>query len=459
MSDIRKTSLQPTGHKHLRVLQQVVSSPRRYTQTWYFSYLLLGIVMGGMVPVLLPLMMMSVSHKLSTVAYVIGVCDVGLMTSLLWGVVAERYKSYRMLFFVSFLIGIVALALFPFIRSLIGWMVMAFILGAGSSGASTLASMLIVDFEPTNEWEPRLGMLQSFNGTGQVVGLLLAGAFSKGLFSTGLWIAAAVLAPALVIAKLGLPAASEVTRSNTDKRRVHHLLDIRALAVFPHLNLPSGISFHFHALNVNGLRRLPKAIGTPFGRFLLSWFLLALGVAGFFTYFPLMLAHSYGVNSHFSSIIYAVVAGVGITLFVLASRWCARLGPRRVYLLGLWIRLIGFALLLLPLVVRVGHDFVFGTVGFALIVIGWPILSVAGTSLAARLSPVSEGEAMGLFNSALSSATVVGAFASGALIAAFGYRSIAIAGIVGIALAIVFGWCIGPPQTGPVAPSAGNVEP
>lgn len=88
----------------------------------------------------------------------------------------------------------------------------------------------------------------------------------------------------------------------------------------------------------------------------------------------------------------------------------------------------------------------FGGFGVALIVIGWPVLSVAGTGLAARLSPFSEGEAMGLFNSALSSATVIGAFASEAQMAAFGYRSIAVVGLIGVALAIVFGWRLGPPQ-------------
>lgn len=430
---------------HLRLLKQVVLSPSRYTQRWYFAYLLLGIVTSGMVPVLLPLMMMSVSHELSIVAYVMGTYNVGLMTSLVWGTLAERQKSYRKLFFISFLISVIAIAVFPFMHSLIGWIVMAFVLGAGSSGAATLASLFIVDFEPSNEWEPRIGMLQSFNGTGQVIGLLLAGVFSTGQFSIGLWIAAALLVPALMLSRLGLPAASDPPLGKISKDRAHHLLDMRALAVFPHVSHPSGFAFHFHALNVNGLRRLPEIIGTPFGRFLLSWFLLALGVAGFFTYFPLMLEHSFGVNTHYSSVIYAVVAGIGILMFVLASRWCSRFGPRRVYLLGLWIRLVGFALLLLPLIVPIGHTFALGATGFALIIIGWPILSVAGTSLAAHLSPFSQGEAMGLFNTALSSATVIGAFLSGPQLAAFGYRSIAIVGLVGIALAIMLSWRSDPP--------------
>ncbi|MGH8278055.1 MAG: MFS transporter [Gammaproteobacteria bacterium] len=423
----------------LRVLQQVLAAPERYARVWYLTYLLLGIVTAGMVPVLLPLMMMSVSHELSAVAYVMGVYDLGLLTSLLWGLLAERRHWYRTLFFAGFLLSAAAVAVFPLMHTLGGWMAAAFVLGAGSSGAATIASLLIVDFEPAREWEPRIGLLQSFNGAGQVVGLLLAGIFSKGAFSAGLWLAAVLLIPALVFARLGLPAATCRRHERAAGEHPHHLLDMRALAAFPHINLPSDVSLHFHILNMHGLRRLPAALGTPFGRFLLSWFMLALGIAGFFTYFPVMLADSYGMNSHFSSLIYALVAAVGIGLFVLASRWSARLGSARVYQLGLWVRLAGFALLLLPLIAPLRPRFPFAAAGFALIVIAWPVLSVAGTDLAARLAPFSEGAAMGLFNSALSLATVIGALASGAQVAAFGYRSVAIAGLVGIGIAIVLG--------------------
>lgn len=438
-------------HQPLRVLRQVLAAPRHYSRPWYFAYLLLGIVTAGLVPVLLPLMMMAVSHKLSTVAYVMGVYDLGLLTSPLWGMWAERHRLYRSLFLAGFLLGLVAVAVFPFLRSLTGWMVAAFVLGAGSSGAATIASLLIVDFEPSTEWEPHIGMLQSFNGTGQVIGLLLAGAFSRGSFSAGLWLAAALLLPALVFARWGLPAASRSRPTRDGGTHPHRVLDIRALAAFPRINLPSDLGVHFHALNISGLHRLPTAVGTPFGRFLLSWFVLALGVAGFFTYFPLMLAHSYGLNSHFSSLIYAVVAAAGIALFVLASRWSARLGSGRVYQFGLVLRLIGFALLMLPFIFPLGHRIVFAAVGFGLIVIAWPILSVSGTDLAARLAPFSEGAAMGLFNAALALATVIGAFASGPLMAAFGYRSIAVMALLGIAVAIGLGWRLTPHTSGPQA--------
>lgn len=456
MSDVPITPRRTGQHQPLRVLKQVFAGPRRYMRPWYFAYLLLGIVTAGIVPVLMPLMMMGVSHNLLGVAYVMGMFDVGLLTSPLWGVFAERHKSYRTLFLTGFLLSTIAIAVFPFMQSLALWMLAAFLLGAGSSGAATMASLLIVDFEPSSEWEPRIGLLQSFNGTGQVVGLLLAGVFSHGTFSTGLWVAAAVLAPSLVIARVGLPTASRSGEEPKREMHPHRGLDMRALSAFPHINLLSGVSFHFHALNMSGLRRLPEAIGSPFGRALLSWLMLALGVAGFFTYFPLMLAHSYNMNPHLSSLIYAVAAAVGIVLFVLAGQWSARLGAGRVYRFGLWLRVIAFALLWLPFIVPIGHHFTFALAGFSLIVIAWPIISVSGTNLAAYLAPFSEGEAMGLFNATWALGTVIGAFTSGPLIAVFGYQSIIIVALAGISLSIAIGWRLSQPTTNPANKMSGS---
>jgi Arabinose efflux permease len=430
-------------HDHLRVWRELLAGPGRYVRPWYVAYLLLGIVTSGMVPVLLPLMMVDIAHKLSSVAYVMGVYDFGLLTSPLWGTLAERFRIYRGLFFFAFIIAALAIAVFPLMHGMTGWMAAAFVLGAGSSGAATVASLFIVDFAPQGEWEPRIGLLQSFNGAGQVVGLLLAGIFSHGRFDAGLWLAALLLVPAVVLGGIGLPLQRAPHASGA---MAHRILDVRALATFPHVNLPSGLGFHFHHFNMHGLRHLPEIVGTPFGRFLLSWFMLALGVAGFFTYFPLMLEHGYGLNSHLSSLIYAVGATVGIALFLLASRWAARFGSGRVYQAGLWLRLIGFVLLVLPYLVPATPHLPCAAGGFLLIVIAWPILSVAGTGLAATLAPFSEGAAMGLFNAALALATVIGAFVSGPLMQALGYRSIAWMGIIGLLLAIVLGTaCRRPP--------------
>ena len=124
----------PWGRVALAI--RVVSAPRRYIRPWYLAYLLLGIVTAGMLPVMLPLIVATRTHGLSSVAYVLGAYNFGLLTSPLWGIGAERTKAYRNLFLGSFLVtagGIVGVLL-P--RELPSWLVFAFALGAGSGGAA-----------------------------------------------------------------------------------------------------------------------------------------------------------------------------------------------------------------------------------------------------------------------------------------------------------------------------------
>lgn len=443
MNSYAQSSNIPTVGR-LHVLRQALAAPTRYVRPWYFAYLLLGVVTAGMVPVLLPLMMVSVSHQLSTVAYVMGAYNLGLLTSPLWGLLAERFKAYRSLFFIGFVLAGAAIASMPLLGGMAGWMPVAFAIGAGSAGAATVASLFIVDFSPSSEWEPRFGYLQSFNGGGQVAGLLIAGAFAHGLFTAGLWVSALLLIPALMIGRIGLPIPAQHRTAGEARRHIHAFLDVRALAAFPHVNFLSGIGYHFHVLNLRGLRQLPRALGTPFARFILSWFFLALGVAAFFAYFPVMLSHSYGIRAGVTSLTYAVAAAVGIALFILASRWADRFGSEVVYQVGLWLRFAGFALLLIPFLFNLSSGFTLAAAGFVLIVLAWPLLSVSGTGLAALLAPFSEGAAMGLFNAALAFGTVIGTFASGFLVKDFGFQVIPVMALLGIALSVVFGLRLSP---------------
>lgn len=391
-----------------------------------------------MIPILLPLMMHEISHRLSTVAYVMGAYDLGLLTSPIWGILAEKFQLYEKLFFTSFVLVGLGTGSMPWLRSAFGWLPVALVIGSGSSGAATLASLLIVNFSPRTEWEPKIGMLQSFNGTGQVVGLFLAGIFSKGEFALGLSIASILMVPALLFGGWGLPING---RLQIAERRASERwrLDVRALAVFPRLNFPSGITYHLQNLNRRGFRQAKSALGTPFGRFIFSWFLLGLGVSGFFTYFPIMLSSAYKLGPHWVSLSYAAAASAGIVLYVLAGRWAVRVGSGQIYKWALVLRFTGFLCLLLGLVFNGSAQVFAGSAGFVLVVLAWPLLSVSGTELAARLSPFSQGAAIGIFNAAFALATVIGTFSSGPLVRYIGYQAINEIALVAIALSILLG--------------------
>ena len=420
----------------LALALRIVTAPRRYIRPWYLAYLLLGTVTAGLLPVLLPLAVKARSHSLATVAYVIGAYNLGLLTSPLWGMVAERIKTYRNLFLGSFLLTAVGIVGLLASGELFSWLVSAFAIGAGSGGAATLATLFIVDFALQAEWEARIGWLQSFNASGQVAGLMLAAAFSGGNVEGAMWVCVAILLMAMAVGAIGLPASKSARTAGASTQPPHLHLNVRALAIFPKLSLSSDICLHLYHLNLPGLRGLPQVIGTPFGRFLLSWFALAFGVAALFSYFPLMMSEGYDIATRAAAMIYAATSAVGIGLYLLTSRLTARYGAGRVYCSGLALRIIGFGLLLAPFVISVENRSLIGVVGFSVIAIAWPLLSVSGTDLGARLTPFSEGAAVGLLNAALALATAVGIVFSGPLVAHWGYKTIPATGMVGLTAAL-----------------------
>lgn len=428
----------PSVGEPLALAIRALAAPRRYVRPWYLAYLLLGMVTAGLLPVLLPLIVQARSHELATVAYVLGSYNFGLLTSPLWGMLAERFEAYRKVFLDSFLLTAAGTLGMLALNDLPAWLVAAFALGAGSGGAATLATLFVIDFAPRSEWEPRIGWLQSFNATGQVAGLMMAAAFTGGDFKAALWVCVAFLLLAMALGGIGLPVSESPGAAATCDQHPHNHLNIRALAIFPKLNLPSGVDLHFYQLNLHGLRKLPQTLGTPFGRFLLSWFALAFAVAAFFSFFPLMLAESYDIAASTSAMIYAAVAALWIVLYIVSSHLTARYGAGRVYRAALVLRIVGFGLLLARFVMPMGELWLCGVLGFSL-VLAWPLLSVSGTDLGASLTPFSEGAAVGLLNAALALATAVGIVVSGPLVARWGYGTIPATALAGLVVSFWLG--------------------
>jgi len=175
-----------------------------------------------------------------------------------------------------------ALVAMPFLPQILPWTALSFLAGAGTAAVATVATLFVVEFHPQKEWEPRIGWLQTFNGGGQVAGLLLAGIFVSN-FRLGLYCSAAALLPALWLGARGLPVTAQrhpwVAEIGTRMRRD---LDWRFLAAFGRTELQGGGLLRFsHHLSLQGLRHLGSVLHTRFGRFLFSWFALSFGVAAF----------------------------------------------------------------------------------------------------------------------------------------------------------------------------------
>ncbi|AEM47807.1 major facilitator superfamily MFS_1 [Acidithiobacillus ferrivorans SS3] len=437
---------------HLDRWRAILKEPDRWVSVWFLAYALLGAVSSGLLPILLPLMIVALTNHLSWVAYVMGGFNLGLLTSPLWGILADRKQLHRPIFFGGFLVLSLALAVMPFLPGIFTWSGLSLLAGAGTSAVATMASLFIVEFDPQNEWEPRLGWLQTFNGGGQVGGLLLAGIFVSN-FKAGLICSALALIPAIWLGAKGLPTAAKHYGWAADVGdHMRHDLDWRFLANFGRPELLGGGLLRFsHHLSLRGARRLGDVLHTRFGRFLLSWFAVAFGVAAFFAYFPVAMQKAYSVAPALTSSVYAMAAAIALVLYSVGGQLSGRFGAGRVYRWSLMLRFLGFGLLLLVFFLPVPKTLT-ALAGFVLIVIAWPLQSISGTTLTARLTPVSQGAAMGLFNASGAVATVVGTFLGGPLVQFIGYPSLSAMALLGI----LIGWLMG---HGLQAPSAAPAHP
>ena len=403
---------------------------RQYLAPWYLAYLILRLINSGMLPFLLPLMVAGSGHDLDSVAYVIGAYNAGQLPAPLLGMLAERNRLFRPVFFGGFIALSLGLAAMAEASHLAVWVAVALLAGLGVGAVATVAPLFIVDFAPKGEWDPRIGWLQSCNGAGQLAGLLLAGWIAEGPLVYGVWLAFAFSLMALVVGQIGLPVDG-----HRRGIRLPRLAWSGLMSRFQPGPPVGGHLQHSHHLQYAALRRLPAAFGGSFGRFLLAWALLYFGVAPFFAYYPLMMKNIYGIDPTTIALLYSLAAGIGIGLYVLAGRMAQRHSPRPVFQIGLALRMAGFGVLAVLALRPLSGAPVVAMFGFTLVMLAWPVLSVSGTGLAARLTPIGEGAAMGLLAASNALATVGGTFLGGPLVGALGYRVVPLVALAGLAAA------------------------
>jgi hypothetical protein len=90
--------------------------------------------------------------------------------------------------------------------------------------------------------------------------------------------------------------------------------------------------------------------------------------------------------------------------------------------------------------------------GFGPIVLAWPLIGVAGTGPAARLTPIGEGAAIGLLSATGALDVVLGNVIASPAVRALGYPAALLSGLLGmvVAIAIARG---GVPPRDPPAPT------
>jgi len=394
----------------------------KWVESWYISYALLGLSAAGLVPILLPLLV-SQANGAADIGLVMAAFSMGGLTAPIWGGLADRFHLHQRLLIGGLFETALGAAVFPFTVSLFPRIGLAFLSGIGLASASTVANLFIVEGHPEPEWDARIGWLQAFYGSGQVMGLVIAGLIGQRKPEFGLWLAGGIGVAAIIPAMIGTRQESAV------------LLQRRPVLLHPahHAEWPSGSPQHlYHYLNMQGIRTFFTPFRTSFGLFLIAWLLSFSGSAAFFSFYPVLMKKVYGVLPGLSSTGYALAAGLGLVLYAPAGTWSIKRGTLPVLRDALVLRIAAFlALTILAIVSFPGRGWL-ALLFFLFVVLAWSLLSVSSTALVAGLSPKNEGEGMGIFNAVTALSGVIGSVMGGWTANLWGYVAIPIMGIIGV---------------------------
>jgi len=158
--------------------------------------------------------------------------------------------------------------------------------------------------------------------------------------------------------------------------------------------------------------------------FLIAWLLTMTGVQTFFDVVPLVMRDAFAVSASASSLLFLLGAAIGTLVFPWSGRLADKRGPGTVFVVGLLITIVAFAAMTASAISRPTFKGLVGSLALVLAAIAYSFLVVAATMLIVRLTPGSEGSAMGLLNAIIAAGAVIGAIAPAYVARAFGYASL-----------------------------------
>lgn len=395
------------------------------TEPWYWGYAFQGAVVLGTAPILLPLIADKAGGA-AQAGQVVAAFYLGQLLAPMFGSLADRTKRHTLVYLSGYVLLALGLGLFPATHVLGFWLVLAFLQGAGSAATNTVASMFIVEFKPNEEWDGRIGWLQTFYGAGQAVGLGLA-AYLQARPEFGLILSAGLMLPGIILGRIGLPKAEAhqkpavITFTRHAHRTPHRL---------------SSILHHYHRPSVQGLKHFVAAWRSLFGLYIVSWFCVMVGQLIVMNLYPLLMREAYGINAGLSSFYYAIAATVGIFAYAPSGTLGKKIGDTWVVMIGILMTLVSVVGMAVLAYTKMGGVAWLAPLSFSLIPIAWSPLIVGGTALAGKLAPMEEGEAMGIFNATTAIASVLSAIGAGQLAHRFGF------GVVPVVAALMVGGSI-----------------
>jgi MFS family permease len=405
---------------------------RSFSEPWYAGYATQGAVVLGTAPILIPLIVGQAAGA-GRAGLVVAAFYLGQLSAPLWGALTDRTGGHRLFYGLGYVLLAAGLSLFALADATAWWVLLALMQGAGSAATNTVAALFIVEFQPKDQWDGRIGWLQTFYGTGQAAGLGLAALLQAAPW-VGMLVSAGLMAPGLWLGLRGLPASGR--RSPAHQPSFDHHAHARPRQAFQQLH-------HSHRPRLAAIKKLAVEWRGSFGLFILAWLLTMLGTWMIYNLYPLLMRDLYGVDAGMSSLWYAVAAGLGIFAYAPSGSLGRRWGDGPVVTAGVVMTLVSLAGMLACTGLEPATARWLAPAVFVLMPVAWSPLIVAGTSLTAQLATMPQGDALGVFNSTTAVGSVLGALLAGGLASRLGYgvvvagAAVATAGGLALMLALL----------------------
>jgi len=373
-----------------------------YLPPWLSGYALIGLVVSGIVPILIPLSMDPKGEV--AVGAVVAAFYLGTLAAPLFGSLADRTGTQRVVFIASFPIIAAASAVFGLVDGTVARFVCMLVAGAGAGAAQTTASMFIVEGRPRSEWGERMGWMRLAFGIGQVAGLAVAAWFAHRL-EAGWIVVGVIMACGTILGALRLPRIAKAAPSSETAAR-HTVRD---------------------------------AVLSQFGVFLACWLFAMIGLMTFYNVVPLILRAAFDVDPSTTSLVFLAGSAVGAVFYPVCGNLDHRIGSARLLAIGIGTTLIGFVILASATLLHGAAGAVLGSLALVLVATVYPFQYVGATLLAAEIAPGGEGSAMGLFNSGVAAGAVIGAIVPTFLAQAAGYDSLPMFSLGAMIVSAAFG--------------------
>lgn len=387
----------------------------RWTEPWYSAYAVVGMMVLGVAPILIPLTVEAGGKNSAViVGLVVAAFYFGGLFAPVLGSLTDRRGKQRIVFLATFPIMALAIVGFAFTDRVWLWAIFALIFGGAGSLSGTVAGLFVVEAHPKAEWDDRLSWFRLSYSAGQVVGLIIA-ALAVSALRLGWLVTAALLVVAYFLGRIRLPALAPALASKPTPTP----------ATAPGRAAASPATPASHPSPSPLQPAKPGRKGSPtFVVFLITWLLTMTGVQTFFNVVPLVMRDGFEVSASASSLLFLLGAAIGTMLYPLGGKMADRSGPGIVLLIGISMTIVAFGAMALAIILDSGVKTIIGSIALVLAATAYSFEVVAATMMVVQVSPGSEGGAVGLLNGIIAGGAVVGALAPSVLAGMWGYGSL-----------------------------------